>query len=239
MTLTKQAMVTGGAHPLGIGIASARALVAQGFAVTVTGISQSEIEQTPKEAGITPAILDVTDNDAVERLIGGFERLDALINCAGTALPEREFTNDGFMHTINVNLNGTMRCCIAARPLLEKSGGAIINIASMYASFGSGGVPAYSASKGGIVQLTKSLAVAWGAHGIRVNAIAPGWIKTGMARSMWENPQLADSIALRTPMQRWGEPEECGDVIAFLCSHAARFVTGQVLAVDGGYLASG
>lgn len=239
MILNKHALVTGGAHPLGIGIASARALVKQGFAVTVTGISQAEVDQTPLEPGIMPVILDVTDNDAVERLFSSFDQLDALINCAGIALPEREFTNEGFMRTIDVNLNGTMRCCTAARPLLEQSRGAIVNVASMYASFGSGGVPAYSASKGGIVQLTKSLAVAWGAQGIRVNAISPGWIKTGMARGLWENPQLADPIIQRTPMKRWGEPEECGDAIAFLCSQAARFVTGQVLAVDGGYLASG
>lgn len=237
--MIKKALITGGAHPLGIGLASARALVAQGFAITVTGINQSEIDQTPKVEGITPVILDVTDSDAVESLIGGLGQLDVLVNCAGTALPEQEFTNEGFMRTIDVNLHGTMRCCVAAKPLLEKSRGAIVNIASMYANFGSGGVPAYSASKGGIVQLTKSLAVAWGEQGIRVNAISPGWIKTGMARRLWEDPQLADPIIQRTPMGRWGEPEECGDVIAFLCSHAARFVTGQVLAVDGGYLASG
>lgn len=239
MSGAKKALVTGGAHPMGIGLAAARSLVAQGYDVVVTGISEAEIAQTPKEDGITTVVLDVTDNDAVEALIGGMGTLDALINCAGTASPTGEFTEAAFMRTIDVNLNGTMRCCLAAKPLLERSRGAIVNIASMYATFGSPGVPGYSASKGGVVQLTKSLAVAWGPQGIRVNAISPGWIKTGMASPLWTNPDLAAPITQRTPMGRWGEPEECGDVIAFLCSDAARFVTGQTIAVDGGYLASG
>lgn len=239
MSTAKIALVTGGAHPLGIGLAAARSLIRLGYEVTVTGFSQTEIDLTPQEDGISVALLDVADNAAVNALIGRFDRLDALVNCAGTANPGREFSEEGFARTIDINLNGTMRCCIAAHPLLQRKGGAIVNVASMYATFGSAGVPAYSASKGGIMQLTKSLAVAWGKEGIRVNAISPGWIRTGMARSLWDNPDLSAPIIQRTPMGRWGEPEECGDVIGFLCSPAARFVTGQIIAVDGGYLGVG
>ncbi len=239
MSKTKKALVTGGAHPMGIGLAAARSLVRHGYEVTVTGINQAEIDLTPKEDGITAAILDVTDDAAVTALIGGFERLDALVNCAGVSNHSTEYTSEGFSRTINVNLTGTMRCCVAAYPLLRSRGGAIVNIGSIYSIFGSAVVPGYSASKGGVVQLTKSLAVAWGSEGIRVNAIAPGFIKTGMARPLWDNPDASAPIVERTPLGRWGQPEEIGNVAGFLCSDDASFLSGQLIAVDGGYAADG
>ena len=236
--MTKIALVTGGAHPMGIGFASARALVRDGFDVTVTGISEDEIALTPDMPGISTAVLDVRDDDAVNALVGSFDRLDAVVNCAGTGTIG-EFEIETFMRTMDINTTGTMRVCMAALPLLEKSKGAIVNIGSMYSIFGSVNTPGYAASKGAVVQLTKSLAAAWGPKGINVNAIAPGWIKTGLAKPLWDNPKIADPIAQRTPMGRWGEADECGDVIAFLCSPAARFVTGVLIAVDGGYVVSG
>ena len=161
-----------------------------------------------------------------------------MINCAGLADPGNEFSASGFASTVDINLTGTMRCCLAARALLTQSNGAVVNVASLYAIFGSAIAPGYSASKGGVVQLTKSLAVAW-APDVRVNAVAPGWIKTGMARPVWEDPVWGPAITARTPMRRFGEPAELADPIRFLCSRAARFITGVTLPVDGGYCCAG
>lgn len=234
----KRAIVTGGASPDGIGWASALALVEEGFEVIVTGVSKEELQRTPPHSSIKAVVLDVGDDAAVEALFAGLDRLDALVNCAAVADPAREFTPNGFARTLDINLTGTMRCCIAARPLLAASKGAIVNVASMYAIFGSPVTPGYSASKGGVIQLTKSLAVAW-APDIRVNAVAPGWIKTGMARAVWDDPVWAPAITARTPMGRFGEPAELADPIRFLCSSAARFVNGVTIPVDGGYCCSG
>ena len=235
----KHALITGGAHPHGIGWAAATALAADGFEVIVTGLTAAEIEETPQSPKIRPIVLDVGNDDAVGRVFTNITRLDVLVNCAGMADVATEFTPAGFAHTVDINLTGTMRCCLAARALLAETKGAIVNVASMYAIFGSGLTPAYSASKGGVVQLTRSLAVAWAADGIRVNAVAPGWIKTGMARAVWENPDWAEAIAERTPMGRFGDPAELAGPIHFLCSDEARFVTGVLLPVDGGYSISG
>ena len=140
-----------------------------------------------------------------------------------------------FQKVIDVNLTGTMRMCVGARPLLAKQGGAIVNTASMLAIFGGPLVPAYTASKGGVAQLTKALGVAWAEEGIRVNAVAPGWVATEVTRGIVEDPVRSAGILGRTPMKRWGEPRDIGDVVAFLCSDAARFMTGTVVPVDGGY----
>jgi len=234
----KVALVTGGAHPIGIGFASARALLAAGYQVIVTGISEAEVALTPKVDGIRAVVLDVTDAAAVDAFVGGLDRLDALVNCAGRVTWER-FSIDEFEKTVDVNLTGTMRVSGAAHSLLKRQGGAIVNIASIYSFFGSTIAPGYAASKGGIVALTRSFAASWAPDGIRCNAVAPGWIRTGMAQPAWEDPVQEAEISARTPMGRWGEPEELGDVIAFLCSPAARFVTGVVLPVDGGYSISG
>jgi len=236
--MSKTALVTGAAHPMGIGFASARALQRDGFDVTVTGLTREEVALVPEQSGIRAVLLDVSDAGAIAALMAGFDRLDALVNCAGAA-NLTEFEPEGFIRTVEVNLNGCMRMCYAAQALLAETRGAIVNVGSMYSTFGSSTVPGYSASKGGVIQLTKSLAAAWGPQGIRVNAIAPGWIRTDMARSLWEDPTISAPIVSRTPLSRWGEPEECGDVIAFLCSPAARFVSGQTIAVDGGYLTVG
>lgn len=236
--LKKVAVITGGAHPIGMGFAAACKLAESGFEVIVTGYSAEEVALTPQVDGIRSMVLDVTDDAAVMALFAGLDRLNALVNCAGTS-NRNEFDAADFARTLDVNVTGTMRACTAARPLLASSGGAIVNVASVYATFGSPIVPAYSASKGGVVQLTKALAVAWGSEGINVNAIAPGWIKTGMARSIWENEAYVAQLVSRTPLGRLGEPSDCGDVIAFLCMPEARFITGVTIPVDGGYIVSG
>ena len=236
--MTKLAIVTGGAHPLGIGFGSAKALVKLGFEVIVTGYSEAEIALTPATPGISTRVVDVTSDESVAALLDGISRLDALVNCAGHA-SYGEFELEAFARTVDVNLTGTMRMSMAAYPLLAKDGGAIVNIGSMYSIFGSAVAPGYAASKGGVVALTRSFAASWAKDGIRVNAVAPGWIKTQMARVMWENPDLADPISARTPMGRWGEAQELGDVIGFLCAPESRFVTGVLIPVDGGYSISG
>jgi NAD(P)-dependent dehydrogenase (short-subunit alcohol dehydrogenase family) len=124
--------------------------------------------------------------------------------------------------------------CMAAKPLLE--GGAIVNTASIWSFFGGGLTPAYTASKGGVAQLTKALAVAW-APNIRVNAIAPGWVQTELTKGARTDQARSDAIVARTPFGRWGQPEDIGGAVVFLCSEGAGFITGTVLPVDGGYTA--
>jgi NAD(P)-dependent dehydrogenase (short-subunit alcohol dehydrogenase family) len=159
-----------------------------------------------------------------------------LVNCAGVIRRGVEHEPAEFARVVGINLNGTMRTCAAARVLLRAAHGSIINTASMLSFFGGGLVPAYSASKGGIAQLTKSLAIAYAGDGIRVNAIAPGWITTPLTQALQDDPVRSRQILDRTSMKRWGTPADVADPVVFLASEAARFITAAVLPVDGGYL---
>ncbi|HEV2675677.1 MAG TPA: SDR family oxidoreductase [Aliidongia sp.] len=231
------AMVTGGTG--GIGGAIAQALRNAGADVLATGLGGAEVAAAEAGAafqGIRVRALDVADDRAVTDLVDGLGRLDILVNGAGMIVRAGgEFEVETFQKVIEVNLTGAMRLATACRPLLARRGGAIVNIASMLSFFGSGAAPAYSASKGGIAQLTKSLAIAWASDGIRVNAVAPGWIETALTGSLREDPARSAAIVARTPLGRWGRPEDIGGAVVFLCSGAAAFVTGVVLPVDGGY----
>ena len=229
----KQALITGGARGIGFGIAEA--MLAASYAVTVTGLSAEEVATVPSRENLRAVRLDVTSDAEVAACVGAFSRLDALINCAGIILRDgKEFTIQGFQRVLDVNLTGTMRLCMAAKPLLEKQSGAIVNTASVWSFFGGGLVPAYTASKGGVAQLTKALAVAW-APNIRVNAIAPGWIETELTKAAQADPARSEAIVARTPFARWGRPDDIGGAVVFLCSESAGFITGTVLPVDGGY----
>ena len=231
----KQALVTGGARGIGFGIA--QAMLEAGYAVTVTGLTPDEVAAVPPHENLKAVMLDVTSGAQVAACVGALTRLDALVNCAGMILREgKEFTIEGFQKVIDVNLPGTMRLCMAARPLLDKQGGAIVNTASLWSYFGAPRTPAYTASKGGVAQLTKSLAVAW-APKIRVNAIAPGWVETELTKAAQADPARSDAIIARTPFGRWGKPGDIGGAVVFLCSEAAGFITGTVLPIDGGYTA--
>jgi NAD(P)-dependent dehydrogenase (short-subunit alcohol dehydrogenase family) len=231
----RRAVVTGGTS--GIGAAVATALMAAGCQVTVTGLSEGEVaEILSVEPRLNGVSLDVADSEAVERFAGGFQELHILVNCAGTILRDgREHDPLAFAQVVDVNLNGTMRVCSALRGQLAASRGCVVNTASMLSFFGGGRVPAYSASKGGVVQLTRSLAIAWAAEGVRVNAIAPGWIETNLTRPLVEDSARREQIVQRTPLGRWGQPDDVAGAVLFLCSDAARFITGVVLPVDGGY----
>lgn len=238
MDMDRLALITGGAHPMGIGYASAKALLGLGYEVIVTGISEDEIGLTPPLPGLSTRVMDVTRDDSVAAVIDALPRLDALVNCAGAA-NLTEFEMEGFARTLEVNLAGTMRVCMRAYPLLARQGGAVVTVGSIYSNFGSAMAPGYAASKGGVVALTRSLAVSWGRDDIRVNCVAPGWIRTNLSRMLWENEDYSAPIVARTPMGRWGDPQELGDVIGFLCAPASRFVSGTLIPVDGAYTVSG
>lgn len=231
----KQAFVTGGTSGIGAGVA--RSLAKAGWSVIAASVSQSELDAFEPQDGITVRLLDVTDQNSVDAAFGSLTQLDALVNCAGILLRGEEYDIDVFARVLDVNLTGTMRCCLAAHPLLTQGGGAIVNTASMLSTFGGPLVPAYSASKGGVAQLTKALAGRWADDGIRVNAIAPGWIETEMTQGLRDDPVRTAGIMARTPMKRWGKTEEVGALVHWLLSDNASFVTGSVYPVDGGYLA--
>ena len=233
----REVVITGGARGIGFGIA--KAMRDAGYDVTVTGHSDEEVAAVPHDEGLSAVRLDVTRPESVAEVMDRFDKLAALINCAGVIFRDgTEYKISTFQKVIDVNLTGTMRMCVAARPKLAGAGGAIVNTASMLSFFGGPLVPAYSASKGGVMQLTKSLAVAWAPDGIRVNAIAPGWIVTDMTRSLVADDTRFANIVGRTPLKRWGEPSDVGGAVVFLCSEAARFVTGAILPIDGGYAAA-
>ncbi|MDQ4114089.1 MAG: SDR family oxidoreductase [Actinomycetota bacterium] len=223
-------VVTGGTS--GIGAAIASAFGALGASVMAAGLGETIMQHHER---VQTVELDLTDTVATETFFAGLDTLDVLVNCAGIIRRDDEFDPDVFAKVLDVNLVGTMRACALAHPLLKVSRGSIINTASMHSFIAGPRVPAYSASKGGVAQLTKSLAGAYGLEGIRVNAVAPGWIQTPLTTSI-QGTSAGERIRERTPMNRWGTAEEVAAAAVFLASPAAHFVTGTVLPVDGGFL---
>jgi 2-deoxy-D-gluconate 3-dehydrogenase len=243
------AMVTGGNG--GIGLGMARGLAEAGAAVVVAARNREKSEAAVAGlaalggAGSAFVALDVADagscRDAVRQTVERFSRLDILVNNAGMSIrkPPQDYAIEEWQLVLNTNLTGAFACAQAAyAPMKKAGGGKIINIGSMMSIFGGAYAAAYSASKGGIVQLTKSLATAWAGDNIQANAVLPGWIDTdltAMARQQVEG--LHDRVLRRTPAGRWGRPEDLAGVAVYLASPASDFVTGAVIPVDGGYSA--
>ncbi len=222
-----------GASRGGIGAAISRAFQDAGAEVEITGVEESCL---PEDAARFPYTqLDIVDTQAVQTFGQERDELDVLVNCASITRRGEEMEPNFFSHVLDVNLAGTMRCAQALHSALSSRRGRVINIASMYAFFGSPQNPAYGSSKAGVAQLTKSLAAAWASDGIRVNAIAPGFIITEQSARARQDPEFTKSIETRTPMARWGMPEDIVGAALFLASDAAAFVTGVCIPVDGGY----
>jgi NAD(P)-dependent dehydrogenase (short-subunit alcohol dehydrogenase family) len=231
----KTVVITGGTGGIGLGLA--RGFAAAGASVVATGATQAEVDATGQVEDVRFAVLDVRRDDAVNAFASSLEKVDVLVNGAGVNLRAAEYTPEGFATTVDINLAGTMRAAMALRDQLARDGGgAILNIASVFAFFGAPHAPAYAASKGGVAQLTKSLAIGWAKDGIRVNALAPGWIETAMTAVPRANPTRNAELMGRTPMGRWGKPEDLVGPALFLCSPLAGFVTGAILPVDGGFM---
>ena len=242
----KVAIVTGGNGGLGLGIAMGLAgaganIVVAARSVEKTAQALEDIRALGVEAhGIT---VDVTQEPAIQRMvtdtIDHLGRLDILVNNSGIAVraQPQDLTAAQWDSVMDVNLRAAFLAAKEAYPHLVKAGGGkIINVGSMYSLFGSDWGAPYAASKAGLVQLTKSLAVAWAEDNIQVNAVLPGWFVTDLTRGVPEaDPVRYDNINRRIPSGRWGEPSELGGAAVFLASQASDYVTGSVLAVDGGY----
>lgn len=246
----KVAIVTGSGR--GLGATMAKGLADAGAAVVICARTQADVDKTTAEitksggkaAGTT---VDIAQRESCQRLIdfavNTFGRVDVMVNNAAidVIVPAEDVTDDAWDQIIDINLKGYFLCSqIAARQMLaQRSGGSIINITSICSVIGVRGLTSYSASKGGVNQLTRVMAVEWATRGIRVNAIAPGYFQNIMQGAVTEhaNPEKEKHIATFTPMGRRGHPDELIGPAVFLASDASSYVTGEVLLVDGGYTA--
>ena len=226
------AVVTGGGT--GIGLATAQLLARKGWQVTAIGLECAD--GFPRNARFVEA--DVTDARALRALFGDIERLDALVAAAGAIQFAEEWQPAVFDKIMRVNVTGVLACAEAAGEALRRGAGAIVTLASMWSWFGNPVAPGYGASKGAVAALTRALAVAWAGRGIRVNAVAPGWVETRISAGARRDAARKAMIDARIPMGRWARPMEIAAVVEFLLSDAASYVNGAIIPVDGGYLAT-
>lgn len=240
------AIVTGGNGGIGHGMALGLARAGARVIVAARDTEKSNAALAELQALGCDALaiaVDVTDESSVNRLVAQTlercGRLDILVNNAGTNVrrPVQELTLEQWHHVVDTNLTSAFLCARAAYPHMKSAGaGKVINIGSMLSIFGASFAPAYGASKGGIVQLTKSLAVGWAVDNIQVNAILPGWIDTELTRkARAEVPGLNERVLARSPAGRWGVAADFEGIAVFLASAQSNFVTGTAIAVDGGY----
>ena len=232
-------LVTGGTSGIGYGIASAFAKA--GASVTVTGTRASSADyDTMDLSAFTFKTLKVQDTEAIKTLAAELNGLDILVNNAGASMPGGdEWTHDGFEESVRVNLFSAYHMSQACFEHLKasniKGGASIIGIASLTSFFANELVPGYGAAKAGLVQMAKSMGLTWAEHGIRANTIAAGMTDTRMTGFLKDIPDFNDPIIKRTPLKRWGTPEDMAGAVLFLCSEQASFITGQTLVIDGGY----
>lgn len=232
-------LVTGGSS--GIGHSIARAFANAGAQVTITGRRLRATDYDTDLAGLEYRSLEVRNAAAIDDLARTLPSLDVLVNNAGANLPggKSEYEPDVFEESVRINLFSAYRMSAACRATLARSaldgGASVVNLASMASYFGITAVPGYGAAKAAIVQMTKTLAAAWGKDGIRVNAVAPGLTRSNMTARIQALPELTRKDFERMPLGRWGTPEDIAPAVLFLASPAARFITGQTLPVDGGY----
>ncbi len=240
------ALVTGGNGGIGLGMAEGFAQA--GARVVLSGRDKTKAESALASLSVHNAEAhfieaDVSDEDACRALVAAaiekFGRLDILVNNAGINIRKRpeELTAREWHAVIDTNLSAALFCSQAAYPEMKRQGrGKIINIGSMMTIFAAPFAPAYGASKGGIVQLSRSLATAWASDNIQVNAILPGWIDTNLTRAARQQVEgLHERVLARTPAGRWGDPKDFAGIAVFLASAASDFVTGTAIPIDGGY----
>lgn len=236
-------LVTGGSNGIGEGIA--RAFARAGATVHITGRAERADHYDKDLGAFHYHCLDVSDNAAITALAAAIPTLDILVNNAGASLPggRSEYEPEVFEEAVRINLTSAYRLAHAFQAQLSAStlagGASVIGLASMSSLFGIEIVPAYGSAKTGLVGMTRALAVAWAKHGIRVNAIAAGLIESNMTAGMLEVEEMTAPMLARTPLQRFGTPEDIAGPVLFLCSPAAAYITGQTLPVDGGYSVQG
>ena len=236
-------LVTGGSNGIGLAIAGAFADAGAGVTITGTRPSAGDYDHDLSRFAYVRGVLP--DPAAVDGLASSLGALDVLVNNAGQNLPggRSEYDPDVFEEVVAVNLFSAYRLASACKPLLRQSaiegGASVVNLGSMSSFFGIEAVPGYGAAKAGVVQLTKTLAVAWARAGIRVNAVAPGVIETNMTAPLFGFDEITGPILERTPARRFGSPQDVAPVVLFLASPAARYITGQTVPVDGGFSVQG
>ncbi len=229
----KRVLVTGGSQ--GIGLATAQAFQAAGAKVYVTGTRAAAGDYADDLSAFTYIQADFSRSGAGKQVAVAVGAIDVLVNNAGTGRPD-EYTDEGFRFVVEVNLNSVMELSRELHPVLKESKGAIINIGSLASFLALRETPAYTASKAALLGLTRALADKWAPDGIRVNMVAPGFIRTRMTEIQRTSEDYEKRLLKSIPARRWGEPEEVAEVILFLASPRAPYVTGQSLAIDGGLM---
>jgi 2-deoxy-D-gluconate 3-dehydrogenase len=241
----RTAAVTGGGRGLGLGIS--HALLEAGADVIVLARNPPAAELTARAAELGRQVhvvrLDLADSEAIAsaaQAVLSTHRVDILVNNAGTQdrYPAIDFPLPAWDRIMDINLRAVFQLCqLFGAPMLERGHGKIVNLASLLSFQGGMTVPAYAASKGAVAQLTKALCNEWAGRGVNVNAIAPGYMNTDMNAALLADTRRLEQLSTRIPAGRWGQPQDIGDVVVFLASNAAAYVHGQVLAVDGGWMA--